>query len=324
MIATIAIVILVVIVLLIVWVLVRYFPLWLMAYVTGTRISIVSLFLMSLRRIDPGLVVRCQIMLVQAGLERIALKELESQVLAGGHLERITQALIAAHRSGIDLSWDVAAAIDLAGRDILDAVRVSVNPKVINCPATEDHRKATLDGVAKDGIQIRVRALVTVHTNLAKLIGGATEATVVARVGEGIVSAIGKCENYQAVLADPMVITRLVLRHGLDSQTAFQIVSIDIADMDVGENIGARLQIDQAATDMRLAQALAEKRRALALANLQEMHALTQENRANVVLAEAKIPQAIAESFRNGNLGLSRSYMGRRERNSRRNRLLSR
>lgn len=217
-------------------------------------------------------------------------------------MPRVTFALIAAHRANIALDWGTACAIDLAGRDILEAVQVSVNPKVIDCPDPKSGRGTTLDGVAKDGIQLKVRVRVTVRTNLLQLIGGATEATVVARVGEGIVSAIGSCDDYRVALANPMVITRQVLQKGLDSQTAFAIVSIDIADVDVGTNVGARLQIEQAQTDMRIAQAAAEKRRAMAVASDQENRALIQENRAAVVLAEAEIPRAMAEAFSTGSL----------------------
>jgi len=280
----------------------RYFRLWLQAYVTGTRISLVSLMMMSLRKVDPRLIVQCKVMAVQAGLDDIPTSALESQYLAGGNVQRVTLALIAAHRAGVDLDWATAAAIDLAGRDILEAVRVSVNPKVIFCPDPSAGRSDTLDGVAKDGIQLKVRVRVTVRTNIAQLIGGATEATVIARVGQGIVSAIGSCKCYRDALADPLVITRQVVEKGLDSQTAFAIVSIDIADIDVGTNIGAKLQIDQAEADIRIARASAEKRRAMAVAREQQMVALTRENQAAVVLAEAQVPPAIAEAYRRGNL----------------------
>ena len=280
----------------------RYFRLWLQAYITGTRINMFSLMLMSLRKVDPQVIVQCKIMAVQAGLDDIPTGALESQYLAGGHVQRVTLALIAAHRACIDLDWNTAAAIDLAGRDILEAVQVSVKPKVIYCPDPTAGRSDTLDGVAQDGIQLKVRVRVTVRTNILQLIGGATEATVIARVGQGIVSAIGSCASYRDALADPLIITRQVVEKGLDSQTAFAIVSIDIADIDVGANIGAQLQIDQAEADIRIARASAEKRRAMAVAREQEMLALTRENQAAVVLAEAKIPPAIAEAFRTGNL----------------------
>lgn len=280
----------------------RYFMLWLRGMVSQAQIGLPSLVFMSLRKVDPHVIMTCKIMAVQAGLERYSTQGMEAHYLAGGNVPRVTFALIAAHRANIALDWGTACAIDLAGRDILEAVQVSVNPKVIDCPDPKSGRGTTLDGVAKDGIQLKVRVRVTVRTNLLQLIGGATEATVVARVGEGIVSAIGSCDDYRVALANPMVITRQVLQKGLDSQTAFAIVSIDIADVDVGTNVGARLQIEQAQTDMRIAQAAAEKRRAMAVASDQENRALIQENRAAVVLAEAEIPRAMAEAFSTGSL----------------------
>ena len=280
----------------------RYFSLWLQAYLTGTRLSLLSLILMSLRKIDPAQIVRCRIMAVQAGLDAVSTDAMEAQYLAGGNVDRVTSALIIANRAGIALNWDTAAAVDLAGRDVLEAVRLSVNPRVIMCPDPTAGGGDTVDGVAQDGIQLKVRVRVTVRTNLAELVGGATEATVIARVGQGIVSAIGLCPNYKDALADPMVITRNVLSRGLDSQTAFEIVSIDIADISVGDNIGANLLIDQAEADKRIARADAEKRRAMAVAREQEMVALTRENEATVVLAEAAIPAAVATAFRTGHL----------------------
>lgn len=280
----------------------RYFSLWLQAYLTGTRLSLLSLILMSLRKIDPAQIVRCRIMAVQAGLDAVSTDAMEAQYLAGGNVERVTSALIIANRAGIALNWDTAAAVDLAGRDVLEAVRLSVNPRVIMCPDPTAGGGDTVDGVAQDGIQLKVRVRVTVRTNLAELVGGATEATVIARVGQGIVSAIGMCPSYKDALADPMVITRNVLSRGLDSQTAFEIVSIDIADISVGDNIGANLLIDQAEADKRIARADAEKRRAMAVAREQEMVALTRENEATVVLAEAAIPAAVATAFRTGHL----------------------
>jgi uncharacterized protein YqfA (UPF0365 family) len=285
----------------------RYFMLWLRAYVTGTRIGLVPLMLMSLRKIDPRVIVHCKVMAVQAGLTDFPTSAIEAQYLAGGNVERVTLALIVAHRAEIDLDWETAVAIDLAGRDILEAVQLSVNPKVINCPDPQAGRGETLDGVAQDGIQLKVRVRVTVRTNIAQMIGGATEATVIARVGQGIVSAIGSCRSYREALADPLIITRQVIERGLDSQTAFAIVSIDIADIDVGENIGAKLQIDRANTDIRIARACAEKRRAMAVAREQEMVALTRENEAAVVLAEAQIPGAVAMAFRAGQFRAPRS-----------------
>ena len=280
----------------------RYFSLWLQAYLTGTRLSLLSLILMSLRKIDPAQIVRCRIMAVQAGLDAVSTDAMEAQYLTGGNVERVTSALIIANRAGIALNWDTAAAVDLAGRDVLEAVRLSVNPRVIMCPDPTAGGGDTVDGVAQDGIQLKVRVRVTVRTNLAELVGGATEATVIARVGQGIVSAIGLCPSYKDALADPMVITRNVLSRGLDSQTAFEIVSIDIADISVGDNIGANLLIDQAEADKRIARADAEKRRAMAVAREQEMVALTRENEATVVLAEAAIPAAVATAFRTGHL----------------------
>lgn len=278
----------------------RYFSLWLQAYISGARFSLASLILMSLRKVDPKVIVRCRIMAVQAELPEFPTQAIESQYLAGGNVQRVTLALIAANRAGIDLDWDTAAAIDLAGRDVLDAVRVSVNPKVINCPQAGDIHGATLDGIAKDGIQLKVRVRVTVRTNLLQLIGGATEETIVARVGQGIITSIGSCETYMDALSDPMVITRQVIKKGLDSQTAFAIVSIDIFDINVGENIGAKLQVDQAEADIRHAIALAEKRRATAVALRQEMVALKCKHRAALVRAEARIPAAISAAFRRG------------------------
>jgi len=280
----------------------RYFTLWLQAYLTGTRIGMLSMIAMTLRKIDPQTIVNCKVMSVQAGIDDISIDALESQYLAGGDVNRITLALIVAHRAEIALNFDTAAAVDLAGRDVLEAVRLSVNPKVILCPDPEAGDGETLDGVARDGIQLKVRVRVTVRTNLTQLIGGATESTIIARVGQGIVSAIGSCDSYRDALADPLVITREVLSRGLDSQTAFAIVSIDIADIDVGTNVGARLQTDQAEADIRIARAYAEKRRAMAVAREQEMVALTRENEATVVMAEAGIPAAVAVAFRSGRL----------------------
>ncbi|MGD9856937.1 MAG: flotillin-like protein FloA [Planctomycetaceae bacterium] len=291
----------------------RYFSLWLQAYVTGTHIGLLNLMLMSLRKVDPKVIVQCKVMAVQAGLTDFSTNAIEAQYLAGGNVQRVTLALIAAQRAGIALDWNTAAAIDLAGRDILEAVQVSVNPKVIYCPDPETGRGDTLDGVARDGIQLKVRVLVTVRTNLAQLVGGATESTVIARVGQGIVSAIGSCESHREALADPMLITRQVIEKGLDSQTAFDIVSIDIADIDVGANVGAGLQLVQAEADIRIARANAEQRRAMAVAGEQEMIALTREHQAAVVLAEAQIPTAIAAAFRAGQLRAKRQFGQRQE-----------
>ncbi len=279
----------------------RYFKLWLRAFVTRAHISIFRLVSMSLRKIRPAEIVDARITAVQAGLATISTAEMESHYLAGGNVVRLIEALIVAHRAKIPLDWETAAAIDLAGRNVLEAVQTSVNPKVIDCPDSRKGR-TTLDGVAKDGIQLKARARVTVRTNLSQLVGGATEDTIVARVGEGIVSAIGSSNSHKAVLANPAFIARTVLDKGLDAQTAYEIVSIDIADIDVGDNVGARLQADQAEADVRIARAHAEERRAIAVANEQEMKALTQENRAKVVLAEAEIPLAMADAYRAGSL----------------------
>lgn len=282
--------------------LLKCFNLWLRAFVSRAQINPITLAFMSLRKVNPHVIVDAKIMCVQAGLTDVTTGGLEAHFLAGGNVRRCVQALIAAHRAKIDLNWDIAAAIDLAGRNVLEAVQTSVNPKVIDCPDTKRGGRLTLDGVAKNGIQLKARARVTVRTNIAQLIGGATEETIIARVGEGIVSAIGSSDSHKEVLKNPQKIARAVLEKGLDSQTAFEIVSIDIADIDVGENVGARLQADQAEADMRVARAKAEEQRALAVANEQTMRALTEENRAHVVLAEAEVPVAMAEAFRVGSL----------------------
>jgi uncharacterized protein YqfA (UPF0365 family) len=288
----------------------QYFGLWIQCKMTRAGISFPNLVMMSFRKIDRKVIVRSKIMAVQAGLTRvypISTRALEAHYLAGGNVPNVIRALIAAHRAKIGLDWQDAQAIDLAGRDLLEAVRTSVYPKVIDCP---DPKKTmgTLDAVAADGIQLRARARVTVRTNIKQLIGGATEETVVARVGQGIVQAIGSTESYKQVLENPDRISQTVLNQGLEAQTAYEIVSIDIADIDVGENIGARLQADQAEADMRVAQAKAEQRRAEARAREQEMVAHTQENRAKVVLAEAEVPRAVAEAFRGHQLGLIDYY----------------
>jgi uncharacterized protein YqfA (UPF0365 family) len=281
----------------------RYAGLWLRALVSRARIGLPSLVSMTLRRINPRKIVDARVMAVQAGLGGIDRRGLESHQLAGGRVTDVVRALVAAHRAGIDLDWDTAAAIDLAGRDVLDAVRMSVDPRVIDCPDPNAPGRNTLDGVARDGIQLKVKARVTVRANLDQLVGGATEETVVARVGEGIVSAIGSSADHKAVLANPMMISRRVLDRGLDAQTAFAIVSIDIGNIDVGDNVGARLQIDQAQADMRIARAKAEERRAGTVATEQEMLARTRENQAKVVAAEARIPRAQACAFRNRSIG---------------------
>jgi uncharacterized protein YqfA (UPF0365 family) len=278
-----------------------YFRLWLRAYFTRVWVSPFTLLFMSLRKVNPNTIIDARVMAVQAGLKDITTRQLEAHYLAEGNVLRVVRALIAAHRAKIPLDWNTAAAIDLAGRDVLEAVNTSVNPKVIDCPDQRTSR-LTLDGVAKNGIQLKAKARVTVRTNLTQLVGGATEDTVIARVGEGIVSAIGSCATHNEVLANPMLIAKAVLAKGLDSQTAYEIVSIDIADIDVGDNVGARLQADQAEADMRIARAKAEERRARAVASEQEMRALTVDNQAKVVLAEAEIPIAMADAYRTGSL----------------------
>ncbi len=281
--------------------------LWIQSLLTGAKIGIMDLVGMKLRNVDYQMIVRQKIALVQAGV-RITTEDLESHYLARGNVPKVATAVIAAHKAGIaDLPWKTAAAIDLAGRDILDAVRTSVNPKVIDCPDPTKGR-SFLDAVCRNGIQLRCKARVTVRTKLERLVGGATEETIIARVGEGIVKAIGSADDHKQVLANPNLISQTVLHNSLDAQTAFEIVSIDIADIEVGENIGAKLQADQAAADLRVAQAEAEKRRAAAVAREQEMSADVQENRAKVVLAEAEIPQAIAAAFREGRLGVMEYY----------------
>lgn len=280
----------------------RSFNLWIRSFFTGAKVRLIDLMFMPLRKVNPKTIVDSKVAAVQAGLNQIRTRDMEAHYLAGGNIKRVVRALIAAQRARIELDWDTAAAIDLAGRDVLDAVKTSVDPKVIDCPDPGRHGRSTLDGVARDGIQLKARARVTVRTNLQQLVGGATEDTVIARVGEGIVSAIGSCSTHKQVLANPSVIAKAVFDKGLDASTAYEIVSIDIADIDVGDNIGARLQSDQAEADSRVARAKAEERRAEAVATEQEMVALTAENRAHVVQAEAMVPKAIADAFRAGNL----------------------
>ncbi len=284
----------------------RFFTLWVQALFAHAKITFGELIGMALRKVDPRVIVLSKIRAVQAGLE-VTTRDLESHYLAGGRVPNVITALIAANRANIDLSFKTATAIDLAGRDILDAVQTSVNPKVIDCPNPASG-KTTVDAVAKDGIQVKAKARVTVRANIDRLVGGATEETIIARVGEGIVTTIGSANTYKEVLENPDLISKQVLEKGLDAGTAFEILSIDIADVDVGENVGAKLQADQAEADKRRFQAEAERRRAMALAREQEMRAATQENRAKVVLAEAEIPRAIAEAFRAGHLGIMDYY----------------
>ena len=281
---------------------VKYFNLWLQAFVTRANVSMISLIAMSFRKVNARVIVESKIMAVQAGLPNVSTQAFEALFLAQGNVRRVVQALIVAHRAKLDLDWETATAIDLAGRNVLDAVQTSVNPKVIDCPDPRRSARKTLDGVARNGIQLKARARVTVRTNLSQLIGGATEETIIARVGEGIVSAIGSCDSHKQVLANPMLIAKAVLDKSLDSQTAFEIVSIDIAHVVVGENLGARLQADAAEADTRVARAHAEQRRAEAVATEQENRAKVSENRAKLVEAEASVPRAMADAFRKGNL----------------------
>ena len=289
----------------------RYFRFWIQSVTTGAGIGIFDLLGMTFRKVDPKVIVRSKIMAVQAGLGEetgITSKALEAHYLAGGNVPLVIRAIIAAHKAKIvDLDFKQATAIDLAGRNVLEAVQTSVYPKVIDCPAKSSGRES-LDGIAQNGIQLKVRARVTVRANLRQLIGGATEETIIARVGEGIVSAIGSAAAHGEVLANPDKISKTVLARRLDSQTAFEIVSIDIADVDVGDNIGARLQADQAEADLRVARANAEGRRAMAVAEEQEMIAQIEENRARVVQAEAEVPKAISQAFREGTLGIMDYY----------------
>lgn len=289
----------------------RYFRLWIQSVTTGASIGIFDLLGMTFRKVNPAVIVRSKIMAVQAGLGEetgITSKALEAHYLAGGRVPLVIRAIIAANKAKtIKLGYKLATAIDLAGRDVLESVKTSVYPKVIDCPA-RGSGKETLDAVAKNGIQCRVKARVTVRTNLNQVIGGATEETIIARVGEGIVSAIGSSETHMDVLENPDRISKAVLARRLDSQTAFEIVSIDIADIDVGENIGARLQADRAEADMRIARAKAEERRAMAVALEQENIASIEGARAGLVAAEAEVPKAIAAAFQNGALGILDYY----------------
>ena len=300
-----------VVILIVFGVFVTYFRLWIQSFLTRAGIGFADLLGMSFRKVSPKVIVRSKIMAVQAGLdddEGITSKALEAHYLAGGNVPLVIRALIAAKKAKtIQLTFREATAIDLAGRNVLESVQTSVYPKVIDCPA-KGSAKESLDAVAKNGIQLQVKARVTVRANLQQLIGGATEETIIARVGEGIVSAIGSAETHAQVLENPDLISKAVLAKRLDSQTAFEIVSIDIADIDVGENIGARLQADQAEADTRVARARAEGRRAMAAAEEQEKVALIEESRARLVEAEAEVPRAMADAFRSGKLGIMDYY----------------
>jgi uncharacterized protein YqfA (UPF0365 family) len=284
----------------------KFFGLWFRALLSGAPVGWGRLIGMWLRRVNLSVIVDSRIMMVKAGIP-LESDLLETHYLARGNVLRVCTSLVAASKANIPLNFQRASAIDLAGRDVLDAVKTSVNPKVIDCPDPTKGR-STIDAVAKDGIQVKAKARVTVRANIERLVGGATEETIIARVGEGIVTTIGSAETYKAVLENPDVISKRVLEKGLDAGTAFEILSIDIADVDIGENIGAKLQADQAEADKRRFQAEAEKRRAAAKAREQEMQALVRENRAKVVLAEAEIPKAIADAFRAGNLGIMDYY----------------
>jgi uncharacterized protein YqfA (UPF0365 family) len=284
----------------------QFIGLYVRAAVSGARVGLLDLIGMRLRRVNALAIVNSRIQATRAGIN-VSTPEMESHVLAGGDVQRVINAMIAAHKAAIDLPWNTATAIDLAGRDILDAVQTSVNPKVIDVPNPALGRP-TIDAVAKNGVQLKVKARVTVRTNIKSLVGGATEETIIARVGEGIVTAIGSAIDHKDVLENPDHISKAVLHKGLDANTAFEILSIDIADIDVGENIGAKLQADQAESDKRRFQAEAEQRRAMAIAQEQEMVARQAENRAAVVLAEAEIPRAIADAFKQGNLGVMDYY----------------
>lgn len=278
----------------------KFISLWFQAFVSGTPIPLFNIIGMSLRKIPPRVIVNARINLFKAGLKDISVADLETHYLAGGHVPNVVEALIAADKANIPIDWRRATAIDLAGRDIKDAVQTSVNPRVIDCPSHGGY----ITGVAKDGIQLNCRARVTVRTNIAQLVGGATEETIIARVGEGIVSAIGSSDTHKQVLESPQRISKLVLDKGLDSSTAFLILSIDIVEINLGENIGARLRTDQAESDIRIAKAEAEKRRAMAVAMEQENIAKIKDMEAKLVEAQAAVPLAMAEAFKNGQMGI--------------------
>lgn len=284
------------------WIILYFIPigLWFTALLSGVRISLLQLILMRWRKVPPTVIVRSMIEAYKAGLASIQRDELEAHFLAGGHVEQVIHALVSASKANIDLSFKMATAIDLAGRDVLEAVQMSVNPKVINTPP--------VTAVAKDGIQLIAKARVTVRASIKQLVGGAGEETVLARVGEGIVSSIGSSKSHKEVLENPDFISKIVLEKGLDAGTAFEILSIDVADIDIGKNIGAVLQMDQANADKNIAQAKAEERRAMAVATEQEMKAKSQEARAKVIEAEVEIPLAMADAFRSGNLGIMDYY----------------
>lgn len=283
------------------WIILYFIPigLWFQALVSDVKISLLQLVLMRWRKVPPTVIVGAMIEGKKAGIE-LYRDMLEAHYMAGGHVAQVVHALVSASKANIDLTFQIATAVDLAGRDVFEAVQMSVNPKVINTPP--------VTAVAKDGIQLIAKARVTVRANIKRLVGGAGEETILARVGEGIVSSIGSSASHKAVMENPDFISKVVLNKGLDSGTAFEILSIDIADIDVGKNIGAGLQIDQASADLKIAQAKAEERRAMAVAKEQEMRALAQEMKAKVIEAEANIPLAMSEAFRSGNLGIMDYY----------------
>ncbi|MCH7884131.1 MAG: flotillin-like protein FloA [Planctomycetes bacterium] len=304
-----------VVLLVILLIMAQFFRLWLQAYMSNAGVTMLDLIGMRLRKVDTPTIVLSRIQLVKSGIHEVSVNELESHYLAGGRVTNVTRAMIAANRAAIELDWRKACAIDLAGRDILDAVNTSVNPKVIDCPGPTSGAAGTdrLDAVSKDGIRLLIKGRVTVRTNIRQLIGGATEETIIARVGQAIVSAIGSATSYKAVLENPDKIARKALESGLDSGTAFEILSVDIADVSVAgvsqeANVGAKLQAEQAEADKRRFQAEAEKRRAMAIALAAENKAKIEENRAVVVLAEAEVPKAMAEAFRLGHLGIMDYY----------------
>jgi len=304
-----------VVLLVILLVVAQFFRLWLQAYMSNASVRMTDLIGMRLRKVNAASIVYAKIQLVKAGIHDIATNDLESHYLAGGRVTNVSRAIIAANRANIDLDWKKACAIDLAGRDIVDAVNTSVNPKVIDCPGVDSAARGTdkLDAVSKDGIRLLTKGRVTVRTNIRQLIGGATEETIIARVGQAIISAIGSAATYKDVLENPDEIARRALESGLDSGTAFEILSVDIADISVAgvsqeANVGAKLQAEQAEADKRRFQAEAEKRRAMAIALAAENRAKIEENRALVVLAEAEVPRAMADAFRQGNLGIMDYY----------------
>ncbi len=294
-------IIVIVVVIIIISVFLNFVPLglWVTALASGVNVSVFSLFGMRLRRVRPERIIHPMIKGTKAGLA-LNINQLESHLLSGGRVDSVVDALIAAHRANLELSFERAAAIDLAGRNVFEAVRMSVTPKIIETP--------WISAVAKDGIEVKVIARVTVRTNIARLVGGAGEETIIARVGEGIVTTVGSSDSHKSVLENPDSISQCVLTKGLDSGTAFEILSIDIADIDIGRNIGAHLQIEQAEADKQIAQAKAEERRALAIATEQERKALVQEMRAKVVEAEAQVPLALAEALKSGNIGAMDYY----------------